>query len=187
MKRLPFILLGLSILLCACKRMCPAYPTDQIEYAYAPFKYGGSVLTYRSTDGSSIINFKCSVPVFSEANKQPYCAKCVCEMRAEQILQSNSDSSAIHYTHSITSIGEDYMEQTGLYYITGKIGKIPIDGEGGGYWRNYERLPEWTSADGTRYENVYHLVPDDGTALYLAPGYGIVQIEAADKTYCLKP
>lgn len=187
MKRLSLLLLSIPILLCACKRVCPAYPTDKIAYAYAPFKYGGNVLTYCSTDGLDIIDFKCDVPIFSESNKQPYCAKCACELKADQILKSDSDSSTINYTHIINSIGEDDVDLADIsnLYITGMLGETTFSV--GLYWIDQEYLPEWTAVDGTRYAEVYRWTYDKHEDnLYLAPGYGIVQIETPDKTYYLK-
>lgn len=209
MKRLSFILLGLSFLLYACKETdetCLGFPTDETKYL-ATYLIGNEI-TYLATDHSDSIKFHCHDIDITGNYKRDWGTRCLCSAEAHQVLTSLNDT--IFYTKT----GDAYLEQTATRFKTfisisafGLCSGLAFDepwvgrDNPGNAPTNlpascnaiydspntpYNIYLEWTSADGTRYENVYHLVPDDGTALYLAPGYGIVQIETAGKTYCLK-
>ena len=87
----------------------------------------------------------------------------------------------------MTSLGDDDIDLTSIsdLYITGMIEETTFSV--GLYWIDNEYLSEWTAVDGTRYTRVYRWTYDESDDnLYLAPGYGIVQIETPDKTYYLQ-
>ena len=182
----------IAMLLCAgCKHptLCPAFQIT--EFTYGPFEYAGKILTYCNTDNDSVIPFYCNT---IEASKE-YIVHGIpksCGAYAEQILTSSHDTIRYHYMVSI------YCTTCESLIWDNESSNIEISIEGKffsfGYYENdirdetkeYARiLPEWTSAGGTRYTEVYHLL-DSETSLYLAPGYGIVQIETPDKTYYLQ-
>lgn len=209
MKRLSSILFPLSIcvLFSTCKETekakCLAFPQSGLEYFDT--KHAGATVTYFSLNHSDSVTFDCSVIEASDCYTLPWSIdeaptlRGDCGPQAKQILSRPLDSIIFITTgfarpnEVANSFWTDITTNAFLglkpviSWQPNKGTLIPDNYEWSKDYVNQILIHEWTSADGTRYENVYHLVPDDETALYLAPGYGIVQIEAAGKTYCLKP
>ncbi len=191
MKRLISILFVSFLLLSYACVQCPTYPTDKLMYL--PDTYSGKSLTYCSFEMNDSISFLCGSIKIEGKHSVASDAKS-CNTHASQRLTNNNDS-YITYTNTANvfcspcdgpwffSIG---VEMAAFGLRTTIHWDLPDSGLDIDHSDTPIFLPEWTAADGTRYENVYHLAPDAETALYLAPGLGIVQIETSDKIYYLR-
>ena len=203
MKRLPLILLSACIIFCACekkeKAKCLAFPQEGLKYLAT--HNAGMTLTYLALDLSDSMVFDCSYIDADECYTLWVSADTEirgdCGPQAKQVLSRPFDSIVFITTgyarpNEIAKSFSANIKTYSLFDLKPVISWRPSDGtlidedylcENNDV--NQIFLPEWTSAGGTRYTEVYHLL-DSETSLYLAPGYGIVQIETLGKTYYLQ-
>lgn len=181
-------LLFFAALFLGCARHCPPYPTDRA--AYYPKHHIGETFTYCVLCGTDTAQFLCMPTRFSEAYQIPYGQKCVCEPTAIQTLKADGTTINYHHFYWAGSGISAVMQADSLsrIYIGGSVCGIEIGvwGTFGGDNGNMQFLPTWTSQAGYTYQNVYFVKSSDDVGLYLAPDWGIVQIETPEKICVLK-
>ena len=183
MKNIPLILLSLSILLCSCKRHCPAYPQEDTDYL--PVDFVGQTLRY--VFDSITIAFNVMSPTFSEKydDRPQYGINDDCSADAKLNLEALDEKGWLHYWMTyykgVHTLWIDFQYEKnsfpGIVYnvddIYDEVGELDQLAT--------ETLPRWTSPTEQTYSDIVKIAYYNADTLYLSKQYGLLHWDAPSK------